>query len=259
MHHFFVNKDQIGEKEIQITGSDVNHIRNVLRIHPGEQITVSSPDAVTYRCEVTKTEEALVTAKILWSQEADTELPSKIVLFQGLPKADKMELIIQKTVELGVSEIVPMATRRAVVKLDAKKAEAKQKRWSAIAESAAKQAKRTIIPEIKPVMTFEEAVRYAESFDRKFIPYELARGMEATREAFGAIAPGESVAIMIGPEGGFDEQEVALAGEAGVLPITLGRRILRTETAGMTVLSILMFLLEENKNPARENKGGLLL
>lgn len=121
MHHFFVNKDQIREKEIWITGSDVNHIRNVLRIRPGEQITVSSPDAVTYRCEVTKTEEVLVTAKILWSQEADTELPSKIVLFQGLPKADKMELIIQKTVELGVSEIVPMATRRAVVKLDAKK------------------------------------------------------------------------------------------------------------------------------------------
>ncbi|MCD8104517.1 MAG: 16S rRNA (uracil(1498)-N(3))-methyltransferase [Lachnospiraceae bacterium] len=248
MHHFFVESEQIGEREIRITGSDVNHIRNVLRLRPGEQISVSDKDAVTYRCEVIQVDKDAVTAKILWSQEADTELPSKIVLFQGLPKADKMDLIIQKAVELGVSEIVPMATKRTVVKLDAKKAQARLGRWSTIAESAAKQAKRAVIPQVKPVVSFEEAVNYAKTFDRKFIPYELARGMDATRQAFGAICPGESIAILIGPEGGFDEREAALAQAAGVLPITLGRRILRTETAGMAVLSVLMYLLEENKS-----------
>lgn len=244
MHHFFVNADQIGEKEIRITGSDVNHIRNVLRIRPGEQITVSDSDATTWRCEISQVQEMAVTARILWSQAADTELPCRITLFQGLPKADKMELIIQKAVELGACEIVPVATRRSVVKLDAGKALTKQKRWNAIAKSAAKQAKRTIIPEVKPVMTMEEAVRSASSMNRKFIPYELARGMDATREAFGSIHAGDSVAIFIGPEGGFEEQEIALAEKAGILPITLGSRILRTETAGMTVLSILMYLLE---------------
>ncbi|MCD7737000.1 MAG: 16S rRNA (uracil(1498)-N(3))-methyltransferase [Lachnospiraceae bacterium] len=246
MHHFFADTEQIGEKEIHITGSDVNHIRNVLRIGPGEQISVSDKNAVTYRCEVTRLEESCVTAKILWSQEADTELPSRVVLFQGLPKADKMEFIIQKAVELGACEIVPMATRRAVVKLDAKKAEARRKRWNAIAESAAKQAKRTIIPEVKPVTAFAEGVRYASEMDRKFIPYELApRGMEATRAAFEAIRPGDSIAVFIGPEGGFDEREIELAQQEGILPITLGRRILRTETAGMAVLSALMFQLEK--------------
>ncbi len=244
MHHFFVNTDQIGEKEIRIIGSDVNHIRKVLRIRPGEQIPVSASNAVTWRCEVSQVGETIVTAQILWSQAADTELPSRITLFQGLPKSDKMDLIIQKAVELGVSEIVPMATQRAVVKLDANRAQIKQKRWGLIAENAAKQAKRSIIPEVKPVMSMEEAVRYASSMDRKFIPYELVRGMEATREAFESIRPGESVAIFIGPEGGFDEQEVVLAEKAGILSVTLGGRILRTETAGMTVLSILMYLLE---------------
>ncbi|MCC8138180.1 MAG: 16S rRNA (uracil(1498)-N(3))-methyltransferase [Clostridiales bacterium] len=244
MHHFFAEKAQISENEIRITGSDVNHIRNVLRIAPGEQVSVSDGDATSYRCEVVRVEEECVTAKIMWSQEADTELPCRIVLFQGLPKADKMELIIQKTIELGVSEIIPMATRRAVVKLDAKKAEAKKKRWNAIAESSAKQAKRAVIPEVKQVMDFDEAVRYASTMSRRFIPYERAEGMDETREAFRAIQPGDSIAVFIGPEGGFDEQEIRLAKDAGIMPITLGRRILRTETAGMAVLAVLMFQLE---------------
>lgn len=245
MYHFFVTPEQIGEREIRIEGSDVNHIRNVLRMNPGEQITVSSgEDKKEYRCEIFQIEEDCITAKIMWAQEADTELPSKICLFQGLPKSDKMELIIQKAVELGVYEIVPMATKRAVVKLDKKKAETKGKRWNAISESAAKQSKRMIIPEVKPVMTFEEAVSYAEKYDKKLIPYELAEGIERTREIFSEIHPGDSVAIFIGPEGGFDETEIEAARKEGICPITLGRRILRTETAGMTVLSVLMFQLE---------------
>ncbi len=248
MHHFFVTPDQIGEKSVRITGGDVNHIRNVLRMQPGEQITVSGgEDGKEYRCEIAQIEEDCVTAKIMWVEESGAELPSRICLFQGLPKGDKMELIIQKAVELGAAEIVPMATKRAVVRLDAKKEEAKRKRWNAIAESAAKQSKRGIVPEVTRVMTFAEAVEYAGQFDKKLIPYELAEGMERTRALIGAIKPGESVAVFIGPEGGFDEQEIELARAAGIQPLTLGRRILRTETAGMTVLSVLMFYLEAGK------------
>ena len=247
MYHFFVSQEQIGAQEIRIVGSDVNHIRNVLRMVPGEQISISSRDeAVEYGCEIAAFEEDCVVARILSRKEADTELPSRIYLFQGLPKSDKMELIIQKAVELGVYEIIPVATKRAVVKLDKKKEEAKRKRWNAISESAAKQSKRTIVPEVTQVMTFGEAVQYAsQQCEKKLIPYELAEGMEATREIFRDIQPGDSVGIFIGPEGGFEEQEIEKAQAAGILPITLGRRILRTETAGMTVLSVLMFQLEK--------------
>lgn len=245
MYHFFVKPEQIGPREIRILGGDVNHIRNVLRMGPGEQITVSSgEDKKEYRCEIAWIGEEAVTAKIMWVEESGAELPSKVYLFQGLPKGDKMELIIQKAVELGVCEVIPVATKRTVVKLDKKKEEAKQKRWNAISESAAKQSKRMIVPEVKPVMSFAQAVKYAASCDVKLIPYELAEGMEKTKKLFSQIRAGQSVAVFIGPEGGFDEEEITLAAEAGLQPITLGRRILRTETAGMTVLSVLMFQLE---------------
>lgn len=211
----------------------------------GEQLTVSSGEERAYRCEILSLEEDRVEAGIMWIEEANTELSSKIYLFQGLPKSDKMELIIQKAVELGVYEIIPTATRRAVVKLDKKKEESKRKRWQGISESAAKQSKRSIIPKITSVMSFREAVEYASDLDVKLIPYELAEGMEATRNLIGGIRPGQSVAVFIGPEGGFAPEEVELAAERGFLPVTLGKRILRTETAGMTVLSVLMYHLEE--------------
>ena len=192
MYHFFVTQEQIGEKEIRITGSDVNHIRNVLRMTPGVQISVSSRETgVEYRCEISAIEEDCVTAGIMWAQEADTELPVKIYLFQGLPKGDKMEFIIQKAVELGAYEIIPVATKRAVVKLDGKKEASKRKRWNAISESAAKQSKRTIVPEVRQVMSFREAVEYASSCRVKLIPYELAEGMEKTKEVIAGIRPGD--------------------------------------------------------------------
>lgn len=246
MYHFFVSPTQIGEKEIVIKGEDVNHIKNVLRMNTGEQISISSgQDNKEYRCEITEYDTNAVLTKIMWVEETGMELSSKIYLFQGLPKNDKMELIIQKAVELGVYEIIPVATRRAVVKLDAKKEEAKRKRWNSISTSAAKQSKRTVVPEVTRVMGFKEAVSYAGKLDIKLIPYELASGMEQTKEVINKIQKGQSIGIFIGPEGGFDESEVEAAKEAGAMPITLGKRILRTETAGMTVLSILMFTLED--------------
>lgn len=245
MHHFFVAPSQITEKEIIVEGTDVNHITNVLRMEKGEEVQVSDGQGgQVYRCEIASFEEDTVRLNILEILKDGMELPSKIYLFQGLPKADKMELIIQKAVELGVSEIIPVATKRAVVKLDDKKAAAKCKRWQAISESAAKQSKRMLIPEVKLPMDFKKALSYAAEMEVRLIPYELAEGMEGTRKLIEGIRPGQSVAVFIGPEGGFEESEIELAKEAGVLPITLGKRILRTETAGMTVLSILMYHLE---------------
>jgi len=173
------------------------------------------------------------------------ELSAKITLFQGLPKGDKMEQIIQKTVELGVTEIVPVAMKRCVVKLDDKKAGKKIERWNGIALSAAKQSKRGIIPEIKDVMSFKEAIKMASHMDACLVPYENAEGIEGARKLVESMKDKKSIGIFIGPEGGFDDSEIEFALENGAKTLTLGRRILRTETAGMTMLSILMFALEE--------------
>ena len=244
MPRFFVGTDQISDKNIVITGTDVNHIRNVLRMAPGEEVTVSDGQGMDYFCKIAELTKEEVRLDIIDSWHSFVELPAKIYLFQGLPKSDKMEMIIQKAVELGVYEVIPVSTARAVVKLDAKKEASKQKRWQTIAESAAKQSKRMVIPEIHSVMKFSEAVNYAEELDIRFIPYELAENMAHTKKLFEQIEPGQSIGIFIGPEGGFTPEEIELAMNQQVQPITLGKRILRTETAGMTVLSILMFLLE---------------
>ncbi len=244
MYRFFVEKEQIGEKTIRIIGSDVNHIRNVLRMKPGEEILISDGEKKEYHCEIKTLDPEYVEALIMFVKEEGLELPSKVYLFQGLPKNDKMELIIQKAVELGVYAVVPVATKRAVVKLDDKKEAKKLVRWQSISESAAKQAKRLIIPEVMPVMSFKEAVAFSQTMDVRLIPYELAENMAYTRQVLSQIKPGQSIGIFIGPEGGFAEEEVELALNSGMETITLGKRILRTETAGMTVLSILMYLLE---------------
>lgn len=245
MYHFFVEEEQIEEGYIRITGSDVNHIRNVLRMKPGEEILISSRQGGDFHCSVDTVEADEVGARILWKESLGRELSCEVILFQGLPKADKMELIIQKNVELGVAAIVPVAMKRCVVKLDEKKAQAKEKRWQQIAESAAKQSKRGIIPKIMPVMNFSEALEYAKSLDKKLLPYECAEGMQRTKQLLSGICPGQKVGIFIGPEGGFEEQEVEAAEACGFQIMTLGRRILRTETAGMMLMSVLSYLLED--------------
>lgn len=245
MQRFFVTPDQVGEDKIRIQGSDVNHMKNVLRMRPGEEVMVSDGNNRQYRCRVEDYPDGEAVLAILEAGLVDTELPSRIYLFQGLPKQEKMELIVQKAVELGVCQVIPVQTRRCVVKLDAKKAAKKVQRWQQIAESAAKQAGRGYIPAVSEVMTFQEALAFSEALDIRLIPYELADGMEGTRKILDGIRPGQSVGIFIGPEGGFEKEEVGRAVEAGALPITLGKRILRTETAGIAVLSILMYQLEK--------------
>ena len=244
MHHFFVTPQQVKENEIIITGTDVNHIKNVLRMKSGEEVQISDGNNKKYLCEIVSMTGEEVHVALKEELTADTELPSNIYLFQGLPKSDKMELIVQKAVELGVFEIIPVATKRAVVKLDDKKAVKKVERWNGIAESAAKQSGRNIVPKVNEVMSYEEAIRYAKALDIILIPYELAEDMNQTRQVIEGITPGQSVGIFIGPEGGFDASEVEYAITQGAEAITLGKRILRTETAGLTTLSILMYHLE---------------
>lgn len=253
MQHFFVEPSQIVGNGIRITGEDVGHIRKVLRMKEGEELSVGNGmDDTEYRCQIDHFTDDEVVCKIRFIKEDGVELPARIYLFQGLPKSDKMDMIIQKAVELGAYEIIPVATKRAVVKLDEKKAKSKVVRWQAVSEAAAKQSKRAVVPRIHDLMTMQEAVAYAKGMDAKAIPYELSRGMETTREwltfatdkVFSAEGNAVSIAIFIGPEGGFEESEIELAKEVGITPISLGRRILRTETAGLTILSILMYQLE---------------
>lgn len=244
MQHFFVTPDQVKEERVYIEGSDVNHMKNVLRMRVGEEVMISDGNNRTYRCAVQEYGEDITILKILERGLVDTELPSRIYLFQGLPKQDKMELIVQKAVELGVYQVIPVATKRCVVKLDEKKAAKKVERWQQIAESAAKQAGRGYIPEIHSVMNYRKALEYAGKLDVVLIPYELADSMQETKQIIDTIRPGQSIGIFIGPEGGFEQEEVERAIDCGARVITLGRRILRTETAGLTTLSVLMFHLE---------------
>jgi 16S rRNA (uracil1498-N3)-methyltransferase len=245
MYQFFVEPAQVREHEIVIVGSDVNHIGNVLRMKPGERIRVSDNSGKSYFCRIREITKDTVLCNIDEADVSGTELPSRIFLFQGLPKADKMELIIQKSVELGVSEVIPVAMKNCVVRLDEKKAASKTGRWQAIAESAAKQSKRAVIPQVHAPLSWKEALNFAKTLDIMLVPYENERGMDATRELIGSIAPGQSIGILIGPEGGFSDAEIAETDSLGFSRISLGRRILRTETAGLATLAMLVFQLDK--------------
>ena len=244
MNRFFGKSENITEKRIVIDGQDVNHMKNVLRLKVGEQVMVNGGDNKDYLCTIAEYQGDIVNLDVLEIVDSDRELAAKICLFQGLPKGDKMELIIQKCVELGVNEIVPVAMKRCVVKLDDKKAESKIKRYQSISESAAKQSNRSIIPQINRVMSFKEAIEYAKGMDIAIVPYELCEGMDTFKKALSEITTGKTVGVFIGPEGGFEPTEISYALENGITPVSLGRRILRTETAGMTVMSIIMYHLE---------------
>lgn len=254
MYQFFVETEAIGEDVILIEGNDVRYIRDVIRLRQGEKIRVST-GLDNYLCAIEEVAETFVRAVILERNISGTELKSRIVLFQGLPKGDKMELVIQKAVELGAAEIVPVAMKHCVVRLDDKKAAAKTARWQGIAESAAKQSKRSIIPKVSLPMSYKDAVAYAKTLDTALVPYENENGMSGTKEAMEQVKPGESVGIFIGPEGGFAPEEIELVREDMKL-ISLGRRILRTETAGLAALSVLMYHLELKEEKENESISG---
>ena len=240
MYHFFVKPEQIAGGEARITGADVNHIANVLRMKPGEEVMVSDGSGWEYLCRIRETGREEILLEVREENSGVSELPVRITLYQGLPKSAKMELIIQKAVELGVSRVVPVETRRTVVHLDKRRAESKGMHWQSVAESAAKQSGRLVIPEVSLPVKFSAALSEAEADDVRLSPYELAEGMDRTRRLISSIRPGMRVSVFIGPEGGFAEEEIREAEAHGFAPVTLGRRILRTETAGLVMLSLLM-------------------
>ena len=246
MLHIFVDPAQMKGDLLYVTGKDVNHIKNVMRLKQGDEISVrTGQDDREYRYGIEEFTDSEVVCRLRFVKEADVELPVKVYIFQGLPKADKMELIIQKAVELGAAEIIPVQMRRCVVKLDGAKKGKKTQRWQAIAESAAKQSRRAVVPLVREPMTMEEAVRFAEqNTDVRLLPYELQEADGSTREVMDGIREGSAVSIFIGPEGGFDPAEVELARKAVVVPISLGKRILRTETAALVALSFLIYHFE---------------
>lgn len=244
MYHFFVSEEQINGENAYIEGSDVNHIANVLRMKPGEELLISVKGDWDYLCKIVDIETDRVNLKVLESME-QRELPVNITLLQGIPKSDKLEMIIQKAVELGVSEIIPVKTKRVVVKIDEKKVDTKVNRWNAIAESAAKQSKRSIIPKVHEPMSIDNALEIVKDFGVKLIPYENADGIDKTRKILDNMDKTKNIAVFIGPEGGFEESEVERIKNSGFEVITLGKRILRTETAGLALLSNIMVRLED--------------
>lgn len=247
MYRFYVEGDAIRGDGVTLAGEDYNHIRNVLRMREGDKIIVCDGAGMDYVCQLQEMAKDHVSAQVVSRSPSETELGVRLVLFQGMPKKDKLELIIQKSVELGVAQVVPVMTKRTVIKLeDAKKEEKKRVRWQLIARAAAMQSMRGAVPQVAPVMSFAQALDAAGELDAILIAYENEKGIGRTREILEKLVRDgvRSVGIFIGPEGGFEEAEVQQAMDAGAFCITLGRRILRTETAGLAALSLLMFAFE---------------
>lgn len=246
MPRFYVDPSQIGADRIVLNGGEYNHIKNVLRKQVGDTLLICDGEGREYECSVDSFGDGEVLLRIDEVKEGKTELSVHMTLFQGLPKKDKMELIIEKAVELGACEVVPVACIRSVAKMgDEKREDKKIARWNAIAEAAAKQSGRGVIPVVRDLMKFPEAIRYAkEQCDMILFPYENAEGMSTLGKCAAALKPGVRIGVFIGPEGGFDPDEVEAAKNAGSEIVSLGRRILRTETAGLTMLSYLMIEAE---------------
>ena len=238
MPKFFTKSDYIYDNELKIVGEDVSHISKVLRMSAGDNIIVCDGEGNDYDAVITSVSKTEVVAEITGKYVCDAVPCVNVTLYQALPKQGKMEYIIQKNTELGVSKIVPVYTKRCVVKPSDK-----TERWSKVAESAAKQCGRGIIPQVMPVVTFEEAIKQMKDYDLALMPYECEEenGLKKVLQS----SEYKSVSIFIGPEGGFDLKEVETAINAGVKTVTLGKRILRTETAASAVLPIIMYENDE--------------
>ncbi len=242
MQQIFIDQQIQITDRFAVTGDDVKHIMQVLRMKPGERIRVSTNEVDSYLCEIISLDQSQLELYVL-EEMASTELKQKIYLFQALPKGDRMVTVIEKAVELGVYEIIPVEMKYCVVKLDEKKKASRIKRYQAVAESAAKQSKRSMVPQIHAVMSYNEAVAYAKECELRLVPYECKEGMAATREALSKVKDANSISIMIGPEGGFADEEIAMV-ENEMDIISLGSRILRTDTAAITAMSMVMLQSE---------------
>lgn len=255
MNHFFTDAALDGAQSAVITGADHNHIRNVLRMKAGEQLVLTGSEGVPYLCELTDCGRGETAVRII-GPEASPELALRITLCQALPKGDKMETVVQKAVELGAARIVPVETARCVVRLDDKKKAARRERWQAIAEAAAKQSGRGVVPEVSPVTGYKQALAEAAGSLILF-PYENAEGMAALGGCLQELRSCGRVTVFIGPEGGFEPPEVDAAAAAGARIVSLGRRILRTETAGAALIAFLMLHAEMDEAGITEDDNGV--
>ena len=248
MQQIFIDNNNIVDGTINVTGDDANHLINAVRIKAGEQIRVSTSSEDSYLCEVDATSDGVLTLRVI-DELLSTELPSKITLYQAIPKGDRMETIIEKCTELGVNCIVPVEMERCIVKLDNKKKAKRLERYERIAESAAQQSKRSCIPFVGEFMTFGEAVRDSESDGvLRIVPYENKNGMVETANVLTEINDYKEIAVFIGPEGGFAAHEIeALQAGDNTRVISLGKRILRTDTAAITTVAMLMLELEQQE------------
>ena len=246
MPRFFVKTDQIQDETITILGEDVKHIKNVLRKDKGEKIEICNQEnGKTYNCEINNIEDNSIITKII-DQIEEQEDKIKIDIYQGLPKADKMELIIQKSVELGVNQIIPVEMKRCVVKLKEKDANKKIERWQKISESAAKQCGRNTIPKVQNICKIKDICDRINEYAVILVAYENEKQNKLKEELIKLKNRTEiKIAIVIGPEGGLEEKDVQSLKDVGAKIITLGNRILRTETVSLNCLSIIMYELEE--------------
>lgn len=237
MSKFFIPKENIKEDCIIIDGDDVNHITKVLRLKAGDEIICCDGAGYNYSAVIEKTDKKRIECGITGKSKSETEPNIKVTLIQGIPKGAKMDYIIQKTTELGISEIYPCEMSRCVAKVDNEK---KTERWNKIANEAAKQSGRGIVPRVHHPVSVEKAVELLKSADISFVPYECAEKRNL-KSVLTSARDVKNVVFMIGPEGGFDAAEIDRINERGIPVISLGKRILRTETAGEAILSMVMY------------------
>lgn len=247
MSKFFVREKQIFNNSIEILDDDVNHIKNVLRLNVGEEIKICNQDSSkNYNCKILEISSKKVICEIIEELNNKTEGNVELYIFQGLPKADKMELIIQKGTELGVTEFIPVNMKRCIVKFDKKDEIKKIERWNKISEVAAKQSGRDIIPKVRSLENVSVIENQVKDFDLFLVAYEMEKDNYIKNELkkLKSLKDNYKIAVLIGPEGGLDLLEVEKLKLAGAKVISLGTRILRTETVALQVSSIIMYELE---------------
>ncbi len=255
MRRFFVEEKDIKENQVTIKGDEARHIAQVLRLKERDKIKVFTGKGKEYLTEIIQASKKEVIGKILKESKLDTEPPIEITLVQGLPKSDKMDLIVQKATELGVKRIIPVITQRTVVKLNEEKVRARRNRWQRIALEAAKQSGRAIIPEVDAITTFVQSLSNISEENLNLIPWEEEE-TTSLKEVLKSITDHSApegrdlasggrlpITVFIGPEGGFTSEEVEAAKEKGAVPVSLGPRLLRTETAGLITLAMILYEL----------------
>ncbi len=252
MSRFFISDEDVFEDSIVIKGEDVNHIKNVLRCRVGDMLILSNGKGIDFQVRIDELQQEQIITKIENISKSKTEPPLDIILFQGIPKGDKMDFIIQKSVELGVKRIIPVITERTILRFNSEKDKAKKTlRWQKIALEAAKQCNRGIIPQVDIPMNFKDTMKLFGDMDFILIPYEREKYLKLGNFIEKIKTDGieiKAVGLIIGPEGGFSEDEVDEAVNHSARSVTLGPRILRTETAGLVVLAILMYELGDIGN-----------